>query len=476
MKWMNRLQINQKIFGAILVALLFLAAVLGCIIWESLTKMMTEELVKRGANIADNIAVSSADSILVDDSYAIHLLITRAQQANEDVRYILVFNGNHALVGHTFPDSLPKGILAAHQPNNNNLQNYVTLTSDEGNIHDILMPIQDGDLGYVRVGMAEKQERTYIFTKIAELMAATLLVCVGAAGIAYYVTRIITRPINDLAAIASGISAGDISLRAKAEGNDEVGTLARAFNEMADKLITSRMAVEKLLQELQEKDHLRDKLILKLLSAQEDERKRISRELHDETSQALASLMVTMSVLASEAKDLEQQKLLQTSRDIAANILREIRDLAVELRPPILDDIGLIPAIRKYVKKFEEKFAVTVTLHVSGKETSAIDSHIALALYRIVQESLVNAAKHTAATGISIQLEIDEYSIELTIHDNGHGIQEADFEKARQQNRIGIYGMKERAELLGGSFFMQANRSGGTDVVVSFPFKQKEGS
>ena len=134
--------------------------------------------------------------------------------------------------------------------------------------------------------------------------------------------------------------------------------LARAFNEMADNLISSRTAVEKLLKELQEKDALRDTLILKLLSAHEEERKRISRELHDETSQALTFLMVTMRILANEAKDAEQLELLNVSRETAASILREIRDLAVELRPPILDDMGVIPALRKYVRKFEEKFAL----------------------------------------------------------------------------------------------------------------------
>ncbi|HDX9576898.1 TPA: HAMP domain-containing protein [Bacillus pseudomycoides] len=473
MKWMNKLQINQKIFGAIFVSLLFLALVLGCIIWESLTKIMTEDLKKRGVNIAENIAALSSDYILTDDYYSIHLLITRAQEANTDVRYILVINNNNVLVGNTFSKHLPKGILNAHKPDDINTGNYAMLTSDEGNIHDILVPIEEGDVGFVRVGMAEKQAKSYILTKIMELVFATILVCMGSAGIAYYVTRIITRPINSLVGTAAGISAGNLSLRAKAVGDDEVGKLARAFNEMADNLISSRTSVEKLLKELQEKDALRDTLILKLLSAHEEERKRISRELHDETSQALTFLMVTMRILANEAKDAEQLELLNTSRETAAGILREIRDLAVELRPPILDDMGLIPALRKYVRKFEEKFTLTVILH--APDDVVIDSHIAVALYRIVQESLTNVVKHTVATEIVINMEGRDCSIELNIHDNGHGINGDDFEKARQQNRIGIYGMKERAELLGGSFFIRTHNNGGTEVMVSIPLKQREG-
>lgn len=474
MRWMSKFQINQKIFGAVIVALLFLTSVLGWIIWDSLTKMMTEELRKRGISIAHNIAALCSDYILTDDQYSIHLLISQAQKTNEDVRYILIINSNNGLVGDTFSGNLPKGILQAHTPDGLNRQQVTTLSSDEGNIHDILVPIEEGGVGFVRVGMEETQAQTYIFIKIGGLIFATLLVCIGTAGITYYFTRLITKPINNLVAVATGISAGNLSLRVKVTNNDEVGKLAQAFNDMADSLISSNTEIEKLLKELQEKDRLRDTLILKLLSAQEDERKRISRELHDETSQALTSLMVTMRVLANEAKDTEQQELLNTSREIAASILREIRDLAVELRPPILDDMGLIPAIKKYIQKFEEKYGMTVVLSVPEEEI-VIESHTAVALYRILQESLANVVKHTAATRIVIRMRLADHCIQLTIHDNGHGIQQEDFERARRQNRIGIYGMKERAELLGGSFFVRTTNIDGTELTVSIPLKLEKG-
>lgn len=474
MRWMGKLRINQKIFGTILIALLFLASVLGWIIWDSLTNIMGEELKKRGANIADNIAAMCSDYILTDDQLSIHLLISQAQKANEDVRYILIINSRNGLVGDTFSGQLPKGISNAHTPNGTNEQQVAALTSDEGRIHDILVPIEEGDVGFVRVGMAETQAQAYIRMKIGELIFATLLICIATAGITYYVTRFITKPINNLVTVATGISTGNLSLRATVTSQDEVGKLGRSFNEMTDKLITSNKEVEMLLKELQDKDRLRDTLILKLLSAQEDERKRISRELHDETSQALTSLMVTMRVLANEAKDVEQQELLYASREMTANILREIRDLAVELRPPILDDMGLIPAIRKYTDKFNEKYGVSVMLFVP-EENIVVESHIAVAFYRIVQESLANVVKHTAADRIDIHMGISDAHIHLAIHDNGHGIQPEDFAKARQHNRIGIYGMKERAELLGGSFHINTMTVGGTELQVTIPLTLEKG-
>ncbi|UHA72513.1 HAMP domain-containing sensor histidine kinase [Paenibacillus sp. 481] len=470
MRWMNKFQINQKIFGAIMVSLLFLASILGYIIWESLTNMMADELKKRGLNIANTIAASSSDYILTDDYYATYFLISQAQQANEDVRYILVINNNHGLVSHTFSGDLPKGIMDTHMLYKHGQPHVETLVSNEGLIHDVLFPIEDGDIGFVRVGMTEKQAKADIKNKIGKLIIATILVCVGAAGIAYCVTRIITRPINNLVRVASGISAGKLSLRAHVSSNDEIGRLAQAFNEMADNLISSNKEVEALLNELQDKDRVRDTLILKLISAQEDERKRISRELHDETSQALTSLIVTMRVMANEAKDAEQQELLTTSRDIAAGILREIRDLAVELRPPILDDMGLIAAMRKYANKFEEKYAIEVHLTVPNDDI-VIESHTAVALYRILQESLTNVVKHTAATRIDVRMEALQQAINVTIRDNGHGIEQEDFEQARRQNRIGIHGMRERSLLLGGTFLLEKSDWGGTELKVSIPLK-----
>lgn len=474
MRWMGRLRINQKIFGTIFAALIFLALVLGSIIWDSLTSMMAEELKKRGANIAHNIAALSSDYILTDDQFSLHLLISQAQKTNEDVRYILVINSNNGLVGDTFSGQLPRGIRTAHLPDGSNRQQAATLLTDEGRIHDILVPIEGGDVGFVRVGMEETQARAYIFMKIGELIVAALVVCAATAGITYYVTRFITKPINNLVAVATGISAGKLSLRAQVTSDDEVGKLAQAFNEMANNLIDSNIEVEKLLIELQHKDRLRDTLILKLLSAQEDERKRISRELHDETSQALTSLMVTMRVLADEAKDAEQRELLYASRDMAAGILREIRDLAVELRPPILDELGLIPAIKKYAQKFEEKHKIAVLLSVPEADI-AIGSHIAVALYRILQESLTNVVKHAAATRIEIRMDVSDSRIQLTIQDNGHGIDPEDFARAREQQRIGIYGMKERAELLGGSFHVTTMSAGGTELRASIPLALDKG-
>lgn len=468
---MIKLQIQQKIFITILASIFSLAFLLGWIIWDSLTNMMQEDLINQGNNIAMHISETSSDYILFDDNYAVHQLITEAQQLNDDVRYILVLDSNHAVYEHTFPEFLPKGILEADPYHKDAEFNHQPLTSDEGTIHDIFVPIEDGEVGYVRVGMSEEETNNYIFSKMTELLIATLIIALLSTAVAYVLARRITSPIKRLVHVASGISAGDVSLRMKNIPNDEVGELANTFNDMTDSLISSNQKIDALLTELREKEQIRSQLISKLLSAQEDERKRISRELHDETSQALTSLMVTMRVLGNEAKDEEQQKLLYTSRDVAADTLHQIRDLAVHLRPPILDNMGLVSAINTHIKGVREKQNIAILFDSPDIPVSELDDRIAVAIYRLVQESLNNVVKHANATEVEIKLRVKDNQIKLTINDNGQGIQDEGFTKAQTENRIGILGMKERVEVQGGSFSIHKNSIGGTEIIASLPFR-----
>jgi signal transduction histidine kinase len=157
-----------------------------------------------------------------------------------------------------------------------------------------------------------------------------------------------------------------------------------------------------------------------------------------------------------------------TSRDIAAGILREIRDMAVELRPPVLDDLGLIPAIEKYVERINTRYGLDI--YLDTKEiVNKIDGQIAVALYRIVQEGINNIIKHSGAMKVKVIVQEQPDEILLTIADDGRGISSADLQKAQKENRLGIYGMSERAELLGGRFSIGTYEEGGTVLNISIP-------
>ena len=179
-----------------------------------------------------------------------------------------------------------------------------------------------------------------------------------------------------------------------------------------------------------------------------------------------------MRVLANKAADEKQRELLLSAREVAAGILLDIRNMAVELRPTALDDLGLAAAVRKYVANFQERFGIMIGFQVdSGINELAAD--LSVTLYRIVQESLANAARHSGATAIEISLEMQPSQVLLRIADNGQGMPDGELERAARANRLGIYGMRERVELCGGEFLLESKVGAGTIILVTIPLKNK---
>jgi signal transduction histidine kinase len=302
-------------------------------------------------------------------------------------------------------------------------------------------------------------------------MVAILLLSVLSAIGATYMAFVIVRPLRGLTQAAEQIGHGNFAVQTVSVSQDEVGKLSVVFNDMAKKLQEKQIENDRLLEELKIKEAMRAELIRKLFVIQEDERKHLSRELHDETGQLLASLLAYMKLLFSKLADEGQKELLQKARDVAIHALGSLRKIAVDLRPPVLDDLGLAAAMSKYSKTFSEQQGINV--HITLPEDKAeLGSEISLALYRILQESLTNIAKHAAAENVYISLFDSSKHISLIIRDDGVGIDNMDEREAkRQKNNLGIYGMSERAELLGGTMKLESLYGVGTTVYVTLPKK-----
>lgn len=469
---MPRLSVYYRILAMALFVIALLSFATGLIVWDSLDDIVSQQLQKRGTEIAAHVALASGNYILMEDLYNLYELAAQTAASNEDVRYILIIDSNKRLLAHTFHGGLPKGLLD-DMPDFAQ-QKISIFNSDEGLIHDIVVPIENGAVGYVRVGMTEEYTRNSINQHGRDVLLTVLVVCVLAVFLSSRISAIITKPIRNLAEVAESITRGNLEIRANIRDTGEVGKLAIAFNEMAASLIKASVDKEALLGELRAKEQMRDTLITKLMTAQEDERKRISRELHDETSQALTSLMLTMRALAEDAPNQEQKDALLLGRDVAANILREVRDLAVELRPPALDDLGLVAAIERYSEKFAIRHGLKIDLNTSGQKTS-VDGQIAVAFYRIIQESLNNVVQHSGATTVSIDITFQPEQIIVTIADNGRGISDSDLIRAQKENRLGLYGMRERIELLQGRLDIKQSHYGGTELFIAIPYHPMKG-
>ncbi len=470
MKRLRQLGISYKINGIIISMLVLLSIIIGFIMLETTTKLLDQQIEKRGAEMATYVASLSSNDILLDDNYALFDRINRTKNNTEDVRYILITDPTGRILAHTFADNLPKGlpVKLSNHPSDEDGYQTTKFNSNEGPIREVIVPIENGAVGYVRVGMSEKSTQQLLYLKLHEFFITTLLVCLLAAMASSYLAYLIIHPMRSLTKAAQQIQQGNLYVKTEIKTEDEIGRLAGVFNEMITSLQEKESENNRLLKELRAKEDIRTVLLNKLFTIQEEERKRISRELHDETSQSLASLLAYMKVLFSKLTDEKQKELLLNARDVAINVLGGLRKMAVELRPPVLDDLGIVAAMAKYIANFSNQQHLAVSFLPPDKKVT-INNQIALALYRILQESLTNISKHACATQVNISLEQGKDNITLLIYDNGLGIRSGALEAARQKNRLGIYGMKERVELLGGTFTFHSISGQGTTIAVIIP-------
>jgi signal transduction histidine kinase len=204
----------------------------------------------------------------------------------------------------------------------------------------------------------------------------------------------------------------------------------------------------------------------RVLSAQEDERRRLARELHDETGQALTSILLGLRGL-EDAKDPETLRAAVAEvRDLVRSTLQDVRRLAVELRPKALDDFGLVPAVERLTESFAEQTGIDVEF-VHNITDSRLPPGIETALYRIVQESLTNVVKHARAGHVSIVLTGKDGSVSILVEDDGVG-----FEPSRTRgDGLGLLGMRERVELLGGRMTVESRPGAGTTFVAEVPVR-----
>jgi len=207
----------------------------------------------------------------------------------------------------------------------------------------------------------------------------------------------------------------------------------------------------------------------RILHVQEEERKRISRELHDVIAQSLVGINVHLAVLAQgvAAPETLQQQISRTQM-LVEKAVKIIHDFAREMRPTMLDDLGLIPALQVHMKQFMADTGIRVSLKAFAKIDQST-SMVRTVLYRIAQEALTNVARHAGASRVEVSIETLDDVIRMTITDNGHGFQVSGKAGSRKNNRLGLIGMRERVEMIGGTFQLNSAPGGPTTVQVEIP-------
>jgi signal transduction histidine kinase len=202
--------------------------------------------------------------------------------------------------------------------------------------------------------------------------------------------------------------------------------------------------------------------------ARELERKSIARELHDDLGQALTAVKIDLGIIRQKVSDDDVIFRLGKLTTLVGQTIKTVQRLTSQLRPEIIDDLGLEAAIKWYTKEFSERNDIEISVKIDSDLVISPDDSITL--FRIMQESLTNIARHARASMIEITLLCDRNTINLTISDNGIGIQD---DKLSSKNSFGLIGMKERADTLGGTFEIRCESGKGTKVIVSFPARTK---
>ena len=476
--------VRVKILGIVLGMVLALAVGITLQVRRAITVTLTAQLAEQSVAAGRDLAARSADLVLLNNLYGLHRLLQETQANNASLRYAFVTDAQGRILAHTFGDSFPLALADVNAPAVDGGHHTVILDTDEGLVWDTAVPVLGGQVGAARVGFSDTLVRQALRDVTGQLILTTILVAAIGVTAAAFLTWVLTRPLIELVQATRSIAGGNFSYRVKKWADDEIGDLEQAFNHMAEEL--SR--VDEL---RREREQLRRQLLEKVIQTQEEERKRIARELHDSTSQNLTSLLVGLKVLENSCPDCRVQEQARELREAASQALEEVHTLAMQLRPRLLDDLGLAAALEKLVSDWQarHKIPVDLLIHLGGEgrneatgggENQRLPGVVETTIFRIVQEALTNVARHAQASSVSVLVERRGDEVVAVIEDNGVGFPAEDVavrivgESGRP--RLGILGIRERSELLGGRLTIESSPKAGASVFVSIPLTGSLGS
>ena len=275
-----------------------------------------------------------------------------------------------------------------------------------------------------------------------------------------------------LAKAQKGVAKGEFNLRLGDESVVPVHVSLngfRGYEGHALGMVVTDLSEQKRKQaeELKQTETMHRLLLERAFSAQEEERQRIARELHDEAGQLLTSLLVGLRTLEDSRNMASAKAMGHRLREITAQAIDEIGRLARGLHPGVLYDHGLGVALSRYVAEYSKTHKIAVELTLGGLDSCELQPDVQVRLYRILQEALTNVAKHARAKAVSIVFECSATALKVAVNDNGRGFN-AKVLSSLSSNRLGIQGMRERAGMLGGSIRFTSNRTG-TRIRLEIP-------
>lgn len=453
--------VRTKILGIVLGFIILLGTGVTIQARFALAATMTAQLEDQSVTVSHDLAARSTDPILLNDLLGLHDLLDETLANNPNVRYAFIVDPQGQVIAQTFEGGFPLDLLTLNSVDPTEHHHTALIRTEEGLVWDTAVPILEGKIGTARIGLSDASMRMALSTLTAQLLLTILLVSTTGILVAVFLTWILTRPILALVTATKSVAKGDFTPRVPRWADDEIGDLADAFNAMTEELART--------DELRrEREVLRRQLMEKVITTQEDERRRIARELHDSTSQNLTSLIFGLRIMETNCAKCAAQSKATDLRLIASKTLDEVHDLSMRLRPRVLDDLGLAAALERLVHEWQARYNIPTDVVIQLSER--LPGDVETAIYRIVQETLTNIARHAQAKSASLLVERRGDIVRAIVEDDGVGF---DVNTNHGERHLGLLGMRERVELLNGTLVVESSLEHGTSIYIEIPLMDR---
>jgi len=327
-------------------------------------------------------------------------------------------------------------------------------------------------------------------TKLKRYFAVLTMIFIGTAFLLTVgISRSIINPLKELIRGADRIARGDMSKPIVPQGRDEIGVLSQSFETMRLRLIESMESIARHTQELEtrveertrqinESQRRAEELLKKVISSQEDERKRIARELHNDTLQELSATLMRIDICKLHPQDITLAK-VNDIRGIISQALDGVIGIIQNLRPTLLDDLGLVPAIKSLLDLHLGESGVHYFMNAKGVTDKRFRPEVEITLFRVIQEAVMNIASHAHAENVSVLFKIEQNAVNVEIEDDGEGFAPNSFfqpgiNDTKSKRGLGLLGMKERVLLIGGEIEICSEPGLGTQISIRIPLQLSE--
>ncbi len=459
LKKFYNVSLRIKVIGLVIFATLLLGLPVIYFVNIDFSRQNNMQLKLMSLAIGKQLSSQSVNYILEDNFYALEKLLKSSIKSDHDVVYAFIENKKGEVIASTFDGGFPADLLKVKSFNPKSLS-AVKIKTNEGLVYDTAVPILRGRLGTVRVGISTKRSSMLLYSLIRSIIIVMIFAAVLAIILSSSIAWWVMTPIVKLSEAFNKVKSGSYDVKLDIKRDDEIGMLARDFNKMAASL-------KKADEERMENDNLRKNFINNVIKAQEEERKRIAKDLHDQFAQMLAYIKIRIGLLKNLNNIEEARESVAQISEELTNALDVVRNIARSLMPGILEEMGLVCAVTSYIDDINKKslnFKVDFYSDYDIKN-KRFDQNIEINVYRIIQEALSNVILHSHSNYAKINLGIAEGKIIGSVEDYGTGFNYGLISK----DSLGIFGMTERAKLLGGDLKIESKTGAGTLINFYIP-------